>query len=97
MSAAQQRRYRWQVFSRVLAAALGGYALTSLIMIALSQLLARAFGMLPAAAVLSATLAGFMVYAVIVCWVFSTRSAARAWLGVALPSLMLGALLLICR
>lgn len=96
MNAPQQRRYRWQVFSRVLAAALGGYALTSLITIALAQLLSRGFGMLPAAAVLSATLGGFIVYTVIVCWVFSTRSASRAWLGVALPSLALGALLLIC-
>lgn len=97
MSAPEQRRYRWQVCSRVLAAALGGYALTSLIMIAVSQLLSRAFGMLPAAAVLSATLAGFAVWTALVCRVFSTRSASRAWLGVTLPSLLLGGLLLICR
>jgi uncharacterized membrane protein len=94
---AQQHRYRWQVFSRIVAAALGGYLLTSLIVIALAQLLSRAFGMLPAAAVLSATLGGFVVYTVIVCWAFSTRSATRAWLGVMLPSLALGAVLLICR
>lgn len=97
MSAPDQRRYRWQVFSRVLAAALGGYVLTSLMTISLSQLLSRGLGMLPAAAVVSATLAGFAVFTVIVCWVFSTRSATRAWLGVTLPSVALGALLLICR
>ncbi|SDG35200.1 MULTISPECIES: DUF3649 domain-containing protein [unclassified Duganella] len=97
MNAHEQRRYRWHVFSRVLAAALGGYVLTSLITVALAQLLSRTFGVLPAAAVLSATLLSFAVYTVIVCWIFSTRSATRAWLGVALPSLALGALLLICR
>lgn len=97
MSAPEQRRYRWQVFSRVLAAALGGYALTSLIAIALAQLLARAFGVLPAAAVLGATLVSFVIFTVIVCWVFSTASATRAWLGVTLPAMALGALLLICR
>lgn len=97
MSAPDQRRYRWQVFSRVLAAGLGGYVLTSLITIALAQLLSRGLGILPAAAVVSATLLGFTVYTVLVCWAFSTRSATRAWLGMALPSVVLGALLLICR
>lgn len=97
MSATGGRRYRWLVFSRIVAAGVGGYVLTSLITIVMAQGMARLLGMLPAAAVLAASLASFVVYTVIVLWVFSTRSATRAWLGVALPSVALGALLLICR
>lgn len=97
MSAAEVRRYRWQVFSRVLAAALDGYALTALATIALARVLTRLLGMLPAAAILSATLVSFVLFTVIVLWVFSARSATRAWLGIVLPALALGALLLVWR
>jgi len=46
-------------------------------------------------AVLTGTLASFLVYAVAVMWVFAARSAARAWMGLLIPGAALGALLLV--
>lgn len=69
--------YRWSVFSRVLAAAFGGYALAS----ASTVLLALIWPVPRAQAVLWATMLSFTVYTVAVIWVFTTRSATRAWVG----------------
>ena len=77
--------YRWSVASRVAAAALGGYALTSAATVLLSLLwpAPRAQG------VLWATMISFTVYTVAVIWVFHTRSAARAWTGMVVGTLLL--------
>lgn len=70
--------YRWAVLSRVLAAVLGGYALTS----AGTVLLALTWPGVPKAqGVLWASMLSFTVYTVAVIWVFTTRSATRAWIG----------------
>lgn len=70
-------RYRWAVFSRVLAASLGGYAFTwaAIVLVALVWPLPRA------EAVGAATMLGFAIYATVAMWVFATRSAWRAWAG----------------
>ncbi len=81
-------RYRWQVFSRVIAAAIGGYALAS----ALSALLALVWPLPRAEAVLASTMLGFVWYALAVMWVFSVRSATRAWAGMVLPTVVLALL-----
>lgn len=86
--------YRWMVASRVLAAAVGGYAITSLATAVLALLLPRVVGSSTASGVLAATLWSFMLYTVIVIWVFRTRSAMRAWAGLGLSGLVLGAALL---
>ena len=75
-------RYRWAVFSRVIAAAVGGYALTSAAIV----LLALIWPLPRAQAVGVATLLGFAIYAIAVIWVFSTRSAWRAWIGMVAPT-----------
>jgi len=85
--------YRFAVASRVLAAILGGYALTAVAI----ALLALWLPMARAEAVLTATLLSFALYAGAVIWVFAARSAWRAWLGILLPALGLGVLLLITR
>lgn len=69
--------YRWSVASRVFAAILGGYALTS----AATVLLALIWPLPKAQALLSATMLSFTIYTVIVIWVFTTRTATRAWVG----------------
>ena len=86
-------RYRWMVASRVLAAVVGGYAVTSLATAVLALLLPRVGVGSQASGVLAATLWSFALYTAIVIWVFSTRSAKRAWVGLALSSLVLGAAL----
>ena len=87
-------RYRWMVTSRVLAAALGGYAVTALLTAVLSLLLPRIAGSSVVSGVLGATLWSFVLYTAIVIWVFSARSATRAWAGLGLSGLVLGAALL---
>lgn len=77
MKAVLDAPYRWSVTSRVLAAVFGGYALTS----AATVLLALVWPLPKAQALLSATMLSFALYAVIVIWVFTTRTATRAWIG----------------
>ena len=90
-------RYRWMVASRILAGAVGGYVLASLFTAVLALLLPRVSDTGAASAVLTATMLSFAVYAGAVVWVFSTRSALRAWAGMGLPSAVLFAALLALR
>ncbi|VFR27284.1 FIG024006: iron uptake protein [plant metagenome] len=71
-------RYRLLVLSRIVVAALGGYALAS----AMAVLLALVWPLPRAEAVMASTLLGFVWYAVAVIWVFSVRSVLRAWVGI---------------
>ncbi|HEY1101941.1 MAG TPA: DUF3649 domain-containing protein [Burkholderiaceae bacterium] len=84
-------RYRLGVASRALAAIGGGYAVSA----ALAAVLALYLPVSRPEAVLTGTLASFLVYAVAVMWVFAARSAARAWMGLLIPGAALGALLLV--
>lgn len=68
-------RDRLRVASRVLAAAVGGYALVSALAVFVALLLPTG----RAQAVMLASDIGFLVYVPILLWVFHTRSATRAW------------------
>ncbi|NYE25067.1 DUF3649 domain-containing protein [Pigmentiphaga litoralis] len=85
--------YRWGVFSRVMAASLGAYALASLA----SSVLAVALPMLSAISVadgvIIGTLMSFVFHAAAAIWVFATRSAVRAWIGIGAVSGCLALLL----
>lgn len=85
---------RLSVVSRILAGAVGGYVLTSLIAMALFLLLRRR-GMATDEALLAPTIASFLVYAAIVMAVFHARSATRAWLWIGGASLPIALLLMI--
>lgn len=89
--------YRWSIASRVLAAALGGYALAALLSSALALLLPRVSNASRADAVLIASLLSFAVYTVAALWVFHARSASRAWAGLGLWALVSGLLVLALR
>lgn len=80
--------YRWSVASRILAAVVGGYALAS----SVTVLLALVWPLPKAQALLAATMLSFALYAVIVIWVFTTRSATRAWLGLITATALVAAL-----
>lgn len=82
--------YRLAVLSRILAAALGGYLLAAACAAGLALALAHA--MPRAEAVLSATMLAWLAYALAAAWAFHARNAWRAWAGVLLPALLLGAL-----
>ena len=71
-------RHHWSVVSRLLAAIVGGYALTSLLTLA-GPLLFSAANLSQAQALHAITMASFLVYAGIVIAVFHACSATRAW------------------
>lgn len=89
MTEAGAARRRWSIAARVLAASVGGYALTSLLNLALPLALAS-FGVNQAQALLATTTASFLIYAAIIMAVFHARSAARAWAWLAASALPLG-------
>lgn len=83
-------RYRIDVTLRILFAVIGGYALTSLAAIFLSY----ALPLSKSDAVVLASTLSFALYTGAIIWVFSVKSLRSAGLGLAVPSLVLGALIL---
>ncbi|MDQ0143446.1 DUF3649 domain-containing protein [Cupriavidus necator] len=86
-------RYRAGVGARAVAAIAGGYALAALA----TAVLALYLPMARQDAVTTATLLSFAIYAGAVVWVFAVRSAWRAWVGLALPAVLLSAMLALGR
>ncbi|RIV80915.1 iron transporter [Aurantiacibacter xanthus] len=78
-------RYRWTVASRVAAAALGGYALTSAATVVLTLL----WPLPKAQALLAASMLSFVLYTIVVLWAFHCRSLRRVWTVMALGTAML--------
>lgn len=78
--------YRLSVTSRCLAAVFGGYVLAALVSVCFTLLAP----MSRAEAVISGMMLSFLFYLVAFLWCFASRSAWQAWLGVLLPSLVLG-------
>lgn len=75
-------RYRWRVASRVLAAVVGGYALTS----AGTVLLALAWPLPKAEAVMASTMLSFALYAGVLVWIFAVRCLCTVWLGLVIAT-----------
>lgn len=69
---------RWVVFSRVLAAILGGYALATSSALFIGQLLLSSAGKYQAIHI--GLLLSFLVYACATMWVFSVSNATKAWI-----------------
>jgi hypothetical protein len=77
--------YRLMVASRILAAVIGGYALTS----GLAVLLALLLPVSKSEATQASTMLSFIIYAVVVLWIFAARSITRVWLTLLATSLPL--------
>jgi len=75
-------RYRWRVASRVLAAVVGGYALTSVVTV----LLALLWPLPKAEAVLASSMLSFALYAGVLVWIFAARRLRVVWLGLILAT-----------
>ncbi|QXR37180.1 DUF3649 domain-containing protein [Alcaligenes aquatilis] len=84
-------RYRLQVLSRIVAATVGGYALAATVTVLLTLL----WPLPKVQAVLAANMLSFIWYAIAVMWVFSTKSATRAWVGMVLPTAFIALLCLL--
>ena len=79
--------YRLAVTSRVVAAVLGGYIVAALASVSLSL-----WVLMPRAdAVVTGMMTSFLAYLGAVIWCFACRSAWRAWFGLIVASLILGA------
>lgn len=76
--------------SRILAAILGGYAVSGLFVAALASALSRWVG--KADAVWIGTMPAFVIYAAAILYAFTARSAGRAWLVMAAVAAVLAAL-----
>lgn len=78
--------YRLSVFSRVIAASIGAYALVNLANMALAFLLpAEQYKDL-----LFAMQISFIFYTLAIIWVFAARTATKAWLGLLYVAIPLG-------
>lgn len=89
-------RYRLAVVSRALAAMGGGYALACATAAGVGLTLARA-GSSGVDAVMWATMLAFIAHAIAALWSFGCANAWRAWLGIAVPAALLGALTFVLR
>ena len=83
--------YRWSVFSRCIAAALGGYVIVTLLHLAHTVVLPWDIHK----SMLFASQTGYLWFTGIIIWCFAARTARRAWLGlaiVAVPLVLIDAL-----
>ncbi|MEG0636463.1 MAG: DUF3649 domain-containing protein [Pseudomonas sp.] len=80
--------YRLAVTSRCLAALLGGYLLAAMASVCITLLAP----MPKAEAVITGMMLSFLFYLVAFLWCFACRTTAHAWLGVMVPTLLLGAI-----
>jgi hypothetical protein len=86
----------WPLLSRILAAVVGGYALTSLLTLLATHALPL-LGVSMAQALHATTMASFLAYAAIIMAVFHAGSATRAWTGLMAAAVPAGLILLAIR
>jgi hypothetical protein len=75
------------VSSRITAAIVGGYLLANLLSILLSYVMCSFLSVPKVDGVTSGILSSFLFYAAAIIWVFSTKTAGQAWLGLFITSL----------
>ena len=85
-------RHRLAVASRVLAAGVAGFALTSAATVAGTALLVHVAGWPRAHAVATSTVPAFALYAGVIVWVFAQASLARIWTVLTAATLLFAAL-----
>lgn len=85
MKAVVDAAYRWSIFSRFVAAALGGYVVVTLLHLAMTVLLPWD----DYKALLFTSQTGYLYYTGIIIWCFATRTATRAWVGLGIVALPL--------
>ncbi len=88
--------YRWSIASRFIAAALGGYAVATLLNVAFMAVLPMPYYQ----SLLFSAQTAYLYYTGVIIWCFAARTAKRAWLGlglVALPLVLIDAWYLIIR
>ncbi|MFH1497497.1 MAG: hypothetical protein ABII82_06690 [Verrucomicrobiota bacterium] len=82
--------YRWSIAARAVAATLGGYALAALCAAAL----ALRSDAPREEAIAAAVLPGFVLQIAAAIWAFWASTVLRAWLGIGLPALVFGVVII---
>ena len=77
---------RFWVFSRVVAAIFGGYALATSSSLLIGQLLGELVGRYQAVHI--SLMLSFLLYACVVMWVFSVNTAKKAWSGLIVANVL---------
>ncbi len=77
--------YRWSIASRFIAGALGGYVVVTLLHVAFMALLPADYHQ----ALLFSSQTGYLYWTGILIFCFATRTATRAWLGLAIVAVPL--------
>ena len=88
MKPAIDATYRWSVVSRIIAAALGGYVIVSLLHMAFIAVLPSELHK----SLLFASQTGYLYWTGLIIWCFATASATRAWVGLAVLAVPLVAI-----
>lgn len=86
----------WPLLSRILAAVVGGYALTSALTV-LAALALPVLGVSAVEALHAVTMTSFLLYAAIIMAIFHASSATRAWLGLMAVAVPAGLILWVVR
>ena len=73
------------LFLRIIGAVIGGYGLSSVLVALMAALLART-GIARSEAVVSASMAGFLIYLALLVWAFSNVKLRVLWAGLAAGS-----------
>lgn len=85
MKAVVDAAYRWSVLSRCIAAAVGGYAIVTLLQLAFTAVLPWDYYK----SLLFSSQTGYLYYTGVIIWCFAARTAKRAWMGLAIVALPL--------
>lgn len=80
--------YPSRIVSLILAATIGGYSLSSAVMIFIAAILPLS----RADAVITSALLSFAVYTAAIIWVFAVKNAQRAWIGMIGATVVIGGL-----
>lgn len=72
------------IFSRIIAAIIGGYLAANAVAILLTYLLPGS----QVDRVVTGLLVSFLIYACAILWVFAAKTAWQAWLGILIPGLV---------
>lgn len=89
-------RYKWMVFSRIMAAIFIAYWLAALITMAFSLLLTH-FGVMITEAVLTASMISFIIYSILVIFIFSCKSLREMWLWLVILMIVFNILVFILQ
>lgn len=87
-----QKSVGWSIFSRAIAAILGGYIASNIVIIFLSYFIPLISDISTAQSLYTGMTVSFIVYLLVAIWVFSARTATKAWAWLAAPTATLGAL-----